>query len=109
MYPWGNEWDCQHCNNSVPLCKSTQTSLVTAYVSKGDSPFGVADMAGNVWEWTLSEYVTAKNDDINAGARRVLRGGAWNLGFTDNFYACCRNRNNPHDRGNDIGFRVVRS
>jgi formylglycine-generating enzyme required for sulfatase activity len=38
---------------------------------------------------------------------RVLRGGAFN-NETDNMRGAARNRNNPNNRNNNIGFRVVR-
>jgi hypothetical protein len=37
---------------------------------------------------------------------RVVRGGSWNNN-QDNARAAYRNRNNPNNRNNNIGFRVV--
>lgn len=39
---------------------------------------------------------------------RALRGGSWNNN-TDNLPCAIRNRNNPDNRNNNIGFRVVRA
>ena len=38
--------------------------------------------------------------------RRVVRGGSWN-NPQDNARAAYRNHNDPDNRNNDIGFRVV--
>lgn len=75
-YPWGNEWDCQRCNNNVNPCKGRQTTIVTKYEGKGDSPFGVVDMAGNVWEWCLTRNDSGTNDPRGTQVR-VLCGGSW--------------------------------
>jgi hypothetical protein len=42
------------------------------------------------------------------GRRRALRGGAWNNN-EDNLRVSNRNRNNPSNRNNNIGFRCARS
>jgi len=39
-------------------------------------------------------------------ANRVLRGGSWNNNNTDNFRCDNRNRNTPHNRNNNRGFRL---
>jgi len=41
------------------------------------------------------------------GSVRVLRGGSWNNN-PNNCRAANRNRNNPNNRNNNIGFRVAR-
>jgi len=66
LYPWGNQ------SPDKTLCNFNQnergTTPVGKYSPKGDSPNGCADMAGNVWEWTMSKY------DASTYA---LRGGSW--------------------------------
>lgn len=109
VYPWGNEWDCERCNNSVIPCGSTVTTPVTQYEGKGNSPFGVVDMAGNVWEWCLTDYVSGENDVSISTTRRVLRGGSWRNGVTDFFRCFNRADWNPHFEDLTNGFRISRS
>jgi formylglycine-generating enzyme required for sulfatase activity len=95
-YPWGSQApDQQRCNfnNNVK-----DTTPVGKYSPAGDSPYGCADIAGNVWEWCDSWYDGERN-------RRVLRGGA----FDDYEYSirCAyRGYNHPNDRDWNLGFRV---
>ena len=77
------------------------TTAVGQYSPQGDSLYGCADMAGNVWEWTASWY-----DDTQA--RRVVRGGSWNH---DRNFARAAARNlylGPGGRGDLLGCRLVR-
>lgn len=48
VYPWGDRWDPQRCNSGESLIR--HTTPADQYLCVGSSPFGVADMAGNVWE-----------------------------------------------------------
>jgi formylglycine-generating enzyme required for sulfatase activity len=48
-YPWGNEWEDDRCNSRESGLM--MTTPVGQY-PQGASPYGVHDMAGNVWEWT---------------------------------------------------------
>ena len=108
-YPWGNDWDCKRCNNSVKPCDSNVTTPVTQYEGKGDSPFGVVDMAGNVWEWCLID-ANDKINDINSNAtKRVLRGGSWLSTITDYFRCDNRSGDAPYDRYLSYGFRLALS
>ncbi len=52
LWPWGNDWDPARAN-----CKPAgpgQTTPRGQYSPGGDSPYGAADMAGNVYEWCSS-------------------------------------------------------
>ena len=74
------------------------TTPVNAYL-RGASPYGVMDMAGNVWEWQMNYY------DMKEGWF-VLRGGSW---FYDQSRACVSGRHNNQSLLNwdPYGFRVV--
>ena len=60
------------------------TSAVGSYPS-GASPYGLLDMAGNVWEWvhdwySSTYYSTSPYDNPtgpDTGTYKVLRGGGW--------------------------------
>lgn len=107
VYPWGSEWDCEKCNNSVEPCKSETTTLVRQYEGKGDSPFGVVDMAGNVWEWCLTDYQYKTNNTNSFAARRVLRGGSWGNVGTNDFRCDFRDWNVPHGKFINVSFRLT--
>ncbi|MBF8276240.1 MAG: hypothetical protein HW390_1313 [Candidatus Brocadiaceae bacterium] len=86
-YPWGDAWDNTRCNNGE--LKIGKTSTVGIF-KKGDTPEGISDMSGNVWEWTVSLY-----DKENPF--RVVRGGSWlNVG---DFCRCAYRRRVRPDRG----------
>lgn len=108
VFPWGNEWDGSRCHNSVNPCDSTVTAAVTQYEGKGDSPFGVVDMTGNVWEWCLTDFHNKTNDPMSAAQYRVLRGGSWADDVQDFFHTDMRMGELPEVRSYDLGFRVVR-
>lgn len=96
IYPWGNEFDKEKCNTYESGIGGT--TEVTKY-PEGASPYGCFDMAGNVWEWTDSDY--DKNN-------KVLRGGSW---IVDQTGARCAYRygSNPNDRNDVVGFRCSRT
>jgi toxoflavin biosynthesis protein ToxD len=110
-WPWGNEFDPKRCNTAES--GKGNTTPVNLY-PQGESPYGVADMVGNVWEWTLSvfkeyPYEIEKSREGKPGSnRRVVRGGSF---FSDhsNARCACRLIVAPGLRNSDIGFRVCAS
>lgn len=107
-YPWGNAWDGRVCNNSVGKSQpQNQTSPVEQYEGKGDSPFGVVDMAGNVWEWCVTTYETGSLS-LNGEPSCALRGGSCSSVHADNLRVTRRLGLDADMRVNINGFRCVR-
>lgn len=104
-YPYGPKFDKTRCNFNTQ-----GTTPVTQYEGKteGDSPFGVVDMSGNVWEWCLTKYESGEAD-VDGTDVRVLRGGSWNYNNSVNLRVDSRNRHSPNNRSNYRGFRLARS
>ncbi|MCL4250054.1 MAG: formylglycine-generating enzyme family protein [Anaerolineae bacterium] len=72
IYPWGNDFDTSFCNTRESRIR--MTTLVMRY-DRGLSPYGVYDMAGNVWEWCLNSAY----DDlaITTDRPRAVQGGSF--------------------------------
>jgi serine/threonine protein kinase len=99
LYPWGEEWqDGKFCNTWDS--RAPGTSPVDKY-PLGVSPFGVWDMAGNIWEWTGSEY---QGPYLNG-----LRGGSWRLFGGHSVRVTVRDGLIPDEVRDDLGFRCARS
>jgi iron(II)-dependent oxidoreductase len=97
-YPWGNEFDKSKCN--INKSGINMTSRVDRYPN-GISPYGCYDMAGNVWEWTSSDFEGGKGT-------KVLRGGSWF--YLRDFARCAyRYRFYQSSRDLDKGFRCARN
>lgn len=88
-----------------------ESSPVGAYPI-GASPFGMEDMAGNVWEWCgdfLQAYrgvQKANPRGATSGPKRVYRGGSWKSRFKS-LRTTTRGSNAPNYSCNDLGFRIV--
>lgn len=110
-YPWGNEQSDPTFANYDD--NQGDTTVVGSYES-GVSPYGVYDMAGNVWEWVADWYAekyyqnsptfnpTGPDDGVNP----VVRGGAWNTNWSqlEVFHRFI----NPPNRYTSVGFRCAK-
>lgn len=115
LYPWGNTWDSTKVNSWDSTPRLGDTTAVGSY-STGASPYGIMDLAGNVWEWVAdwydAEYYASspRNNPTgpSSGQSRVLRGGAWyNLGRY--VRAALRDFDTPTFSNPIVGFRCARS
>ncbi|MCC6975533.1 MAG: SUMF1/EgtB/PvdO family nonheme iron enzyme [Anaerolineae bacterium] len=107
VFPWGNDFDPSRCNTGES--RIGQTTPVDKY-PLGASPFGVMDMAGNVWEWCLSRgafpYQYPEDITPEGNSPRGLRGGSWDFDVYG-ARAAFRSSHGPSGRYHDLGFRVV--
>ncbi len=115
IYPWGYQKPTRQLCNCLKRFSAT-TTPVGQFSPQGDSPFGCADMVGNVWEWMADWYVEdyyANSSSNNpqgptSGECRVLRGGSW---FNDEASVRVANRlkSNPFTSTHVVGFRCALS
>ena len=109
-YPWGDDFQPEKVN-----CQNTigSTSAVGCFPS-GQSPYGLLDMSGNVWEWCNTQwtekgyksYSKNENNEVQGEARRVVRGGSF--GGSEKLVRCAfRHWFYQNNRSHDLGFRVV--
>lgn len=96
--------------------KQFEHSLAGTHIvaQKAQNDFGLCDMLGNVWEWCADgmrrfaerrETDPVGPHDMSRGAKRIIRGGAWNFGVRF-VRAACRSDLHRKSRDNDLGFRI---
>jgi formylglycine-generating enzyme required for sulfatase activity len=124
IYPWGNFQSSDNKANfgdSSPNfekhnSKANEISRYTTPVGsypEGSSPYGVLDMAGNVYEWCLDWYSLSDSPSSlkknpqgpKKGSYRVLRGGSWYSGSRC-LRTTFRTSAKPASRYFHIGFRL---
>lgn len=106
IYPWGNEPRHDRANYG------SESAEPVGSFSCPECAHGLADMSGNVWEYTRSPYQpypydeTNDMDNLEADALWVMRGGSF--GDTEQtIRAAVRGGADPGVRRDFIGFRVV--
>jgi formylglycine-generating enzyme required for sulfatase activity len=112
-YPWGSAEPAGHLANYNQ--EMMKTNIVGSYPD-GASPYGVLDMAGNVWEWLFDWYAadyyenSADSDPRGPeeGDERIVRGGSW-FEEAEWIRAAKRGQQDPGSRMNIIGFRLALS
>ena len=104
-YPWG-EAPVEQRACWKRWAEREGTCRIGSHAS-GDSPEGVHDMAGNVWEWTASAW-SADYKSPRDGSRKVMRGGGWGDSLSENLRASSRGSRPTEHRSDTVGFRCVR-
>ncbi|MFQ5915013.1 MAG: formylglycine-generating enzyme family protein [Nitrospinota bacterium] len=101
IFPWGNRFDPARMNSYEAGLR--RAVPVGGYPS-GASPYGVLDMAGNVWEWVADWYDPPSRKEDR---RKVIRGGGWGYGGA---FARAANLGSvwPRERHPSLGFRCAK-
>lgn len=94
-YPWGNAWDPELANTAD---EGPEDSLPVGRFPGGASPFGLLDVAGQVYEWTSTEQ---------SPGRHFVKGGSWNDRGCGACRPSARDGRPDRQRNVDLGFRLV--
>ena len=101
-FPWGNapagDRVCWNVADGGAPGRLTGTCPVASRPA-GNSPIGLADLGGNVWEWTASHNRT--------GHDRVTRGGGWYYNSPLTVSAIYREWHQEGYRSSSVGFRCA--
>jgi formylglycine-generating enzyme required for sulfatase activity len=121
IFPWGNQFDPMKANTpqywmAIHQNDTADTTPVGSFEA-GKSPYGLYDMAGNVYEWVsdwYTQYPGNRFPNDHYGAKnKIVRGGSWydclsyGCGLSSPTYN--RSRFNPDIRNKGFGFRCAKS
>ena len=112
IYPWGDEapdaggiYRANFRHDGTARDGFLFTAPVGSFPPNG---YGLFDMAGNVAEWCLDQYVpVAASGPFKPGLLRLLKGGSWFSQARD-LRCAARQSASPAYADGYIGFRVVR-
>jgi formylglycine-generating enzyme required for sulfatase activity len=116
-YPWGNELPTGfHANMRKDKWSDHYVLSPVGMYEEGKSPYGIYDMAGNVWEWVSDwydpdYYMSSPSKNPRGplrGESKVIRGGSWGSGPKD-LRSSDRDTHVPSARGLGTGFRCAQT
>ena len=113
IYPWGNDLPTP-AQAVFGLNEGAETVSPIGHREKGQSPYGVQDLAGNLYEWTIDWYDEEYYKKIPAinphgpaeGTTKVQRGGS----YTNTPYrlrSTFRTKGDPAEHEPNVGFRCA--
>lgn len=110
VYPWGELFEAGRANTWE--ARRNGPTSVGRFSPQGDSPYGCADMAGNVWQWCADWYdglgyaPHLAQGRVSGDVLRSCRGGSWANALQ--FARCAVRAGLAPDRRDDcLGFRVA--
>lgn len=110
FYPWGNQPDETQANVRGKK-DGFRYSAPVGVKTFGASPYGIHDLAGNVWEWTADWYQphpgNTHPNDFYGEQFRVIKGGSW-FSNMDLARIAVRGKSLPDRRNNFLGFRCAK-
>ncbi len=139
LYPWGNEWDRNRSNNASyqadreltrlewwqrwwlreGIARQEKDGVASFHTTVGNfesgvSPYGVHDMAGNVWEWGRDWFAEDAYMQVQTknpigpphGMHKVARGGSY-MDPRNRLRATARIKVKPAGKRPNIGFRCA--
>lgn len=101
-YPWGSAFNTALCNTRESRIR--MSTLVMRY-KNGVSPYGVYDLAGNVWEWCLNSNPTGELE-ISSNATRFVHGGSF-MSAHERAQTTFNYSLSPESHYGSIGFRLA--
>ncbi len=104
-YPWGSNWDAAKANTSEA---NVNRPVEVNNYADAVNPFGLLNVAGNVWEWTASEVKSYKDASISLAPGKVIRGGAF-YAPKERATTTYRGFAPPDKQAVGIGFRCVKN
>jgi sulfatase modifying factor 1 len=113
LYPWGHEPPTP-AHAVFGLKESTETVSPIGQRDKGASPYGVHDLAGNLYEWVADWYdegfytplPTLNPRGPVAGTAKVQRGGSY-INGPYRLRASFRTKGDPTEHDPHVGFRCA--
>jgi formylglycine-generating enzyme required for sulfatase activity len=112
-FPWGNQWSTEQTNIGDDTDWEGGIAPVGSYANNR-SPYGVYDMAGNVWEWVEDWYQAYPGSDYQSKdfgtSQKVIRGGGGGVGhYSLSFFfrSAMRGNAEPSAKSADVGFRCA--
>lgn len=132
LYPWGDDWDVDQrkrlnfadgnnpeTTSDITLNDGFRDSAPVGSFPSGMSPYGIYDLAGNLWEWVADwydpayySYSPSSNPPGPTGptaeiSMRALRGASWVAANQDVFRTSNRNGLDPTSSSESLGFRCA--
>jgi serine/threonine-protein kinase len=109
-YPWGKTWAANRTVSGDSQVKGEAVKVTSAVLGQDESPFRIFAMAGNVAEWTSSDYSMYPNSkavtEDKLKGNKIIRGGHFKS-TKETVTTTFRSWSSIDAKDPKIGFRVL--